>query len=262
MDHHFNTKIAELYGVNEAIIINNMAFWTMKNKANNKHFYDDRFWTYNSVSAFTKLFPYWSEKQIIRILKSLEEKGIVTVGNYNKAAYDRTKWYSLEPLILDICLYGQMDLPKRSDANDQMGTPIPYNKQDNKRDIKETSMVAAVLEYYDTVTNIPKYKTVTEARKKAINSRVKDHGIDTVKEVIRQASESNFLSGSLNTTWYNFDWLFNPNNFVKILEGKYSDKSNSSYKSDDDMLKPKGFDDWDFDKKLDWINNNGGIGRF
>lgn len=95
MNHSFNTKIAELYGVDEAIMIENMYFLTEKNKANEKHYYDGEYWTFNSIKAFSQLFPYWTERQIERILKSLVSKGCVKTGNYNKMAYDRTKWYSL-----------------------------------------------------------------------------------------------------------------------------------------------------------------------
>ena len=48
MQYSFDTKEAMEHGVNEAIIIANIRFWVQKNKANDKHFYEGRTWTYNS----------------------------------------------------------------------------------------------------------------------------------------------------------------------------------------------------------------------
>lgn len=95
MNHSFDVATAEKYGVEEAIFIENMRFWLDKNKANERHFYDGRYWTYNSAKAFAKLFPYWSASQVNRIIKKLETEGVLVSGNYNQSAYDRTKWYSL-----------------------------------------------------------------------------------------------------------------------------------------------------------------------
>ena len=101
--HIFNIKVAEAYGIGEAIILQNISFWQSKNEANETNFHDGKYWVYNSVKAFEKLFPYWSKGQINRILKNLEEKEALSVGNYNKMSYDRTK---------------RLTLTKRSKANE------------------------------------------------------------------------------------------------------------------------------------------------
>ena len=69
MNHSFNAEIADMYGVNEAILIENIYYWVSKNKANGKHYHDGKYWTYNSTKAFSELFYYWSESQIERIIK-------------------------------------------------------------------------------------------------------------------------------------------------------------------------------------------------
>lgn len=95
MNHSFDIETAKKYGVEEAVFIENMRFWIAKNMANERHFYDGRYWTYNSAKAFTQLFPYWSASQVNRIIKKLELAGVLLSGNFNQSAYDRTKWYSL-----------------------------------------------------------------------------------------------------------------------------------------------------------------------
>ncbi len=102
-NHSFNTKIAQIYGVNEAIIIENMYLWIKKNEKIKIHLYDGHYWIHNSVKAFSKLFPYWSQRQIETVLKNLEKKGAVKTGNYNKTSYDRTKWYTITKNVM--CIY-------------------------------------------------------------------------------------------------------------------------------------------------------------
>lgn len=94
MEHHFNVELATIYGIEEAIMIDNLYFWIKKNIANNQHLYDDRVWTFNSAKAWAELFPYLSETKIYRILNNLEDKGFIISGNYNNEKTNRTKWYS------------------------------------------------------------------------------------------------------------------------------------------------------------------------
>jgi hypothetical protein len=125
MDFHFNARIACEYGTDEAIIIECLYFWIKKNEANSKHFHDGNYWTYNSARAFAKLFPFWSNRQIERILKSLEKQNAVNTGNYNVQPYDRTKWYALSEDVKSLYADGENHLRKRVNENTQIGEPIP-----------------------------------------------------------------------------------------------------------------------------------------
>jgi hypothetical protein len=132
MNHSFNVDIAKKYGVECAIILENMQWWIAKNKANRKHFYKGRYWTYNSAKSFSELFPYWSKHQIGRFLRRLEHEGLVVSGNFNKAGYDHTKWYSVnDSLILQICNIECAELQHRMYENAQ---PIPYINTDINTD--------------------------------------------------------------------------------------------------------------------------------
>lgn len=95
MNHSFDIDLAVRFGVPEAILIENFKFWIAKNKANGRHFHKGRYWTYNSTKALAELFPYWSQKQIERLVKRLEDAGILLSDNFNPSPYDRTKWFSL-----------------------------------------------------------------------------------------------------------------------------------------------------------------------
>lgn len=95
MVHTFDVDIATQYGVNCAVILQNLYYWIEQNRANERNFYDGNYWTYNSARALTELFPYLSPRQITTALDKLKENGLVITGNYNKSAYDRTMWYAL-----------------------------------------------------------------------------------------------------------------------------------------------------------------------
>jgi hypothetical protein len=126
--HSFDPEVAAKVGLNAAVIFQNILWWAEKNAANNKHFHDGLWWTYNSVSAFADLFPYLTGKQIRTALTKLEDDGLLVSGSFNKSAYDRTKWYA------PTCPIGKSDLPKRSNENDQKGEPIPDINTDIKPD--------------------------------------------------------------------------------------------------------------------------------
>ena len=49
MQHTFDIDIAAKYGVEEAILLNYFDFWIQKNEANDRHFHDGLYWTYNSI---------------------------------------------------------------------------------------------------------------------------------------------------------------------------------------------------------------------
>jgi len=120
----FDKDVARDVGTNAAIILSNILYWCAHNKANNKHYYDGKYWTYNSINAFNNLFDYLSPKQIRTCLKKLKDNGYIITGNYNSNKYDRTIWYS-----------SNMDLPEKENVNYQKGKAIPYNKPNNKTNV-------------------------------------------------------------------------------------------------------------------------------
>lgn len=95
MEHHFNVKIAQRYGIEEAIVLHHFFFWLNKNAANEKHFYDGLYWTRNSKKAYTVLFPYMNETKIFRVFKHLEDEGIIKKGRFNTNSLDKTNWYAI-----------------------------------------------------------------------------------------------------------------------------------------------------------------------
>lgn len=95
MIHFFDTEIAEAYGVNCAVILNHIYYWCLKNEADNINLKDGRYWTYSSIKALCKLFPYLTRDSIQYAIRKLVDAGMILEGEFNENKMDRTKWYSI-----------------------------------------------------------------------------------------------------------------------------------------------------------------------
>lgn len=83
---------------------------------------------------------------------------------------------------------------------------------------------------------IPEIRTISGQRKTHTLARIREHGKDTFARMIRIASTNDFLNGKNDRGWIaNYDWLVNPSNFVKVIEGNYSSRNgnrNSQYNNE------------------------------
>ena len=125
MKHIFDIDIAMRYGVNAAILLENIGYWIRRNEANQTNYYDGRYWTYNSRRAYKELFPYMSERQIDTAFKKLIDDGLVVTGNYNEYAWDRTLWYALTQKGKTILHFDGMGEVKMLNGVGQNVEPIP-----------------------------------------------------------------------------------------------------------------------------------------
>lgn len=135
MVHIFDVEIATLYGVNAAILLQNIYFWCEHNRVNGKCLFEDNYWTFNSRKAFAELFPYMSEHQISTALQKLIDNGLIVTGNFNKSAYDRTLWYAVTEngkSIIKKCEMEDLLLPNGLSKN---GSPIPDINKDINTDV-------------------------------------------------------------------------------------------------------------------------------
>lgn len=67
---------------------------------------------------------------------------------------------------------------------------------------------------------------LSDSRKGMINARIKTYGKKTFADMIRMASQSDFLKGQNKKGWRaSFDWLIKPTNFEKVISGNYDNKN-------------------------------------
>ena len=127
--------VAIQYGLEEAIFLDSIVHWYRVNRAEGRNFRDGRWWTYNTIKAFDALFPWWSSKQIRRIIDSCKSQGALLTGDYNQDRRDRTVWYTPSDKVLElyglaetdksICPDGQMQKPEPASSCAQTGTALP-----------------------------------------------------------------------------------------------------------------------------------------
>ena len=77
-------------------------------------------------------------------------------------------------------------------------------------------------------TRLTPVKQITNPRRRMVNARLAQYGLNTVIETINMIPQCGFLwKGYGKNEWViTFNWLFKPENFVKVMEGTYLDKNN------------------------------------
>ena len=140
MNYSFNVETAMAVGVNGAIILQNLAFWIKKNEANETHYYDGFYWTYNSRRAFRTLFPFWTESVIKHALKKLQDEGYILVRQFGKDKMNHTNWYTLTAKAWEIFPQKQQEPAEKKRPIDETNLSnrldknhFPTNYTDNKQ---------------------------------------------------------------------------------------------------------------------------------
>lgn len=94
--------------------------------------------------------------------------------------------------------------------------------------VDSSNKLQPIIEQWNSL-NLSKIINVNGNRLKMLNSRIKEHGIDEVLKAIELIKTSSFLKGQNSRNWIiTFDWFIKPSNFIKVLEGNYSDKQISN----------------------------------
>lgn len=269
MEHRFNIQFAKEFGIEEAVIIENLYYWIFKNVANERNKNEGRYWTYNSARAFSELFPYMTETKIYRVLSNLEEKNIIIKGKFNKDKYNRTNWFAFTDYGLkrlneerfetegfsDTFQNGEMQFAKMQNGDCKNANSISisntkYTITDNKKDNnkEEDTIVSSKKNDYQAIVDcwnehngkrLGKVTKVTERRKKAIKKALDDNGITKEQlmlffKTLPFADKWLYNPNKQHENWKpDFDWwLSNPNGwFTKGLEGKVHHENPQAYSS-------------------------------
>ncbi len=184
-------------------------------------------WVSNGYLA--KLFDM-NSNSVSRCLAHLQEYGYIKCeyGDNNSRQIVLTKGltpinttvnpstpYSLDPINTTV----------NKESIDEKVNLESIEKNTSLTKVKNTSLVKPdeFIDYFSKVCpSLPQIKAMTDKRKKAINSIIKQYGTDKLVEVLKKTEASDFLSGR-NGKWCscNIDWIIKSSNFIKILEGNY-----------------------------------------
>ena len=88
----FSPTLAAQYGLNDAIVIQQIHYWSKKNKPSQ----DGYVWVYQTIPQWQKQFPFWSERTIFSILKRLRDSGILYAEKKDDNPLVHTLYYRLD----------------------------------------------------------------------------------------------------------------------------------------------------------------------
>lgn len=137
-------ELAVEVGLNEAIVLQQLHYWIQKS-TNVK---DGHVWVYNTYEDWRKQFPFWSISTIRRTLSSLETKGYIITGKFNKLQIDNTKWYRVSYDMIDSIEPESVNRPpvqneqttgsNWTDGPSKMNKPLPEITSENTTEKKDS----------------------------------------------------------------------------------------------------------------------------
>lgn len=181
----------------------------------------------------------WGRKKVKLFLNFLESQKMIERNANNK----RTAI-----TIVNYGFYQDCDLPKeqqkdskrtaKEQRRDSTGTAKEHKQERKNERMKE---------YIDTLVSIKQHsiQSIIDAwnqlepygikmiyrinpgskRCTSLIALLEQFGEEKVIQAVDKVKQSDFLQGKTDTRFsLNFDWFINPNNFVKVLEGKYDER--------------------------------------
>ena len=175
--------------------------------------------------------------------------GVITIPNWNKHqtldAYEKKKerdrLYQAERRANQRALI-EKSSKKSSDSNATPSPDIAISEEDKEKeedkelDIdnisdsgesapQKPSCQQIVDLYHSICKSFPHVRVLSDARRKAINARLKSYTLEDFKTIFENAEASSFLKGKNDRNWSaSFDWLIADKNIAKVLEGNYADR--------------------------------------
>ncbi len=110
-------------------------------------------------------------------------------------------------------------------ANDHEEEKSSLSSADDVKERKKNriDVLKFFKEYNRLCIRLPRAKKITTKRKAHVQARLDEYGAADVLKMLELAGESDFLAGCNKNGWNaNFDWLFLPSNFLKVLENQYA----------------------------------------
>lgn len=191
-----DTDVAVAIGLKEAVVAQQLNYWLHSKAAKTVN---GRRWVYNTYENWQKdSFPFFTIASIRRLFEKLEKMGVVITGNYNKAGFDKTKWYSIDEKRLNDIIdrrsaqNEQTSCSKRADgaAQNEQTYTRDYTENTTDKDIDSSakaepkSIDKDVIDYLNGKIGA-RYKASSAINKRLIDARVKEgYTLDDFKRVI------------------------------------------------------------------------------
>lgn len=181
------------------------------------------------------------KRQVINLLKSLEKKGFLRIVHRRGTdKVNETNVYIFlhhevfDDRVQEISVDSEPDCTRVSEAECTNGSEPDCTQRESslRESIKESIQDSPSKEstnahdeivslYHDHCHKLPSVAKLTDKRRKVVKARLKEYDMETIEQVFKKLGRSKWHTGDNPSKWKaNFDWIMNPNNFVKILEMK------------------------------------------
>lgn len=173
-------------------------------------------------------------------------EGVVTIPNWNKHqtldAYERKKLRDREYQATRRAEQKAL-IKKSSDSKTIQSSDVGILEEDIDieedilLDSKESNCRTDVQRCLNAWNSLEKFGikkvtrlTSTSQRYQMLSKRISEYGVESVLTAIENVKNSDFLQGKTNkrAEWFDFEWFVRPNNFPKVLEGKYDNPKESN----------------------------------
>ena len=207
----------------------------------------------------------WGRKKVKLFLNFLESQKMIERNANNK----RTAI-----TIVNYGFYQDCDLPKEQQKNSK-GTAKGQqrNSRGTAKGHKQERKNERMKEYIDTNVSIKQHsiQSIIDAwnqlgpygikmiyrinpgskRCTSLIALLEQFGEEKVIQAVDKVKQSDFLQGKTDTRFsLNFDWFINPNNFVKVLEGKYDERHDKKLTKNNNNFERRQYDMDDLESKL------------
>ena len=210
--------LARQIGLNEAIILQQVHYWLQRSS----NVRDGYKWVYNSYPEWYKQMPIWKSETTMRTaFKHLEKKGLLITANYNKAGFDKTKWYRIdyEKLVGKRSTQnGYTSNPKLVDGDTQNGKtntnrlPETTTETNNKHSASHSNAqrVSQLEEEFDEVwSKYPNKKGKRQAFnhykawRKSSTKHTNEYLLERLKVYMTDLQQNSWKHPMNGSTWFN-----------------------------------------------------------
>jgi uncharacterized phage protein (TIGR02220 family) len=236
-------ELAKAFGLNEAIVLQQLNYWLNGKSAK---LINGRKWIYNSYKQWQEdNFPFWSLATVRRAIENCEKKGLIITGNFNKAGFDKTKWYSIDYEMVDKGMSKRVAQNEQTDCS-KRANGVAQNEQTNTRDYSEITTeittdnnsraepdgvadkTKTIVDYLNEKTD-SHYKATTPKTKQLVQARLKEgFSVDDFKTVIDKKT----------ATWLNDNKMNKYLRPLTLFGTKFEDYLNEKVKGQPDKNDP------------------------
>jgi len=206
------------------------------------------------VAVVEKAIQIFKELELIEVLDNgaIYMLDIQNFIGESSTEADRKRLYRKkieeEKLLISGQMSGQISdkTPPEIEIELELEKEIDIELEDKVTKVSSSNKLQPIIDKWNSL-NLNKLVSINSGtnRYKLTNARIKEYGLETVLEAIDNIKNSSFLRGQNKKGWtIKYDWFIKPNNFIKVLEGNYTDKEgvNGGTKQDSSGNKKQEYD--------------------